>query len=99
MEQFELISRITDVQTIAWGHGIKILPWLMKRYGGNHLLGEKKKARLSFEFGVSYEAELHWFEAHGFGKVNMKSNTNTTMSLKDLEKKIRSRIDAGNIKV
>ncbi len=73
MEQFELISKITEVQTIAWGHGIKILPWLMKKYDGKPSAWRKKKGKATIrQFGALYEAELHWFEAHGIGKVNMK---------------------------
>ena len=73
MEPFELISPITDVQTIAWGHGIRILPLLMERYGGKPSAWRKKKGQATIrQFGALYEAELHWFEAHGIGKVNMK---------------------------
>ncbi len=80
MKQFELISKITDVQTIAWGHGIKILPWLMKEYGGKPSAWRKKKGKAIIrQFGTLYEAELHWFEAHGIGKVNMKIKYKTKL--------------------
>jgi len=73
MEPFELISQITEIQTIAWGHGIRILPLLMERYGGKPSAWRKKKEKATIrQFGALYEAELHWFEAHGIGKVNMK---------------------------
>lgn len=73
METFELVSKITDVQTIAQGHGIDVLPLLLKKYGRKPSSWRKKKGRATIkQFGIWYEAELHWFEAHGIGKVNMK---------------------------
>lgn len=73
MEQFELLSKISDVETIAWGHGIKILPLLLKKHGGKPSAWRKKKGRaLVRQFGVLFRAELHWYEAHGIGKVDMK---------------------------
>lgn len=73
MEPFELVSPITKVETIAWGQGIRVLPMLMERYGGKPSAWRKKKGRATIrQLGALYEAELHWFEAHGIGKVNMK---------------------------
>jgi hypothetical protein len=73
MEKFELVSKITDVQTIAKGRGIKVLPFLVKQYGGKATSWRKKKGKAIIrQFGMIFEAELHWFEAHGIGKVNMK---------------------------
>jgi hypothetical protein len=71
MEEFELVSKITDVQTIAKGHGIKVLSFLVKRYGGKSTSWRKKKGKgIIRQSGIV--AELHWFEAHGIGRVNMK---------------------------
>jgi hypothetical protein len=73
MEEFELVSKITDVQTIAKGHGIKVLSFLVKRYGGKSTSWRKKKGKgIIRQSGILYVAELHWFEAHGIGRVNMK---------------------------
>ena len=73
MEVFEVVSKINDVETIAWGHGIKILPLLLKKYGGKPASWRKKKgSTIIRQFGMLFEAELHWYEAHGIGKVNMK---------------------------
>jgi hypothetical protein len=73
MEVFEVVSKIKDVETMAWGHGIKILPLLLKKYGGKPASWRKKKGRAIIrQFGMLFDAELHWYEAHGIGKVNMK---------------------------
>ncbi len=73
MEQFELVSRIEKIEPIAQGRGIRVLPHLLKQYGGKPAAWKKKKGRATIrQFGHLYDAELHWFEAHGIGKVNMK---------------------------
>jgi hypothetical protein len=73
MEVFEVVSKISDIETMAWGHGIKILPLLLKKYGGKPASWRKKKGRAIIrQFGMLFDAELHWYEAHGIGKVNMK---------------------------
>lgn len=75
MKQFDLVSQITDIQTIARGRGIKVLTLLIKRYGGKPVAWRKKKGKAIIkQFRKLYEAELHWFEAQGIGKVNMKIN-------------------------
>jgi hypothetical protein len=73
MEQFELVSEIKNIETMASGHSIDVLSFLIKRYGGKPAAWRKKKGRAIIrQFNVLYDAELHWFEAHGIGKVNMK---------------------------
>jgi len=73
MDGFEVISEITDIETMKRGHGIKILPLLIKKYGGKPVSWRKKKGRAMIrQFGILFDAELHWYEAHGIGKVNIK---------------------------
>lgn len=73
MESFEIVSDITDIETLAKGRGIKVLTFLIKKYGGKPSSWRKKKGRATIrQFGNLYDAELHWFEAHGIGKINMK---------------------------
>ncbi len=78
MEGFEIVSKITAIETIKRGHGIKILPLLLKKYGGKPGAWRKKKGRAIIrQFGILFDAELHWHEAHGIGKVNMKIKQKT----------------------
>lgn len=73
MDDFEVISKIAKIETIKRGHGIRVLPLLLKKYGGKPASWRKKKEWATIrQFGVLFEAELHWYEAHGIGKVNMK---------------------------
>jgi len=49
------------------------LPFLIKKHGGKPSSWRKKKGfAVIKQFEILYKAELHWFEAHGIGKVNMK---------------------------
>ncbi len=73
MDAFEVISRIKDVEVIAVGSGIRDIEWLRKNYGPGRWRKLKGFARIRFwDDGEEFEAELHWYEAHGIGKVEMK---------------------------
>jgi hypothetical protein len=70
---FEVIGAIRAIETIAEGSGIRELARLRKCYGmGNW---KKKKGmgcvRL-FHTSEVLDAELHWYEAHGRGKFEIK---------------------------
>jgi hypothetical protein len=69
---FELISLIAEIETIASGSSIRILPLLRKQYGAGHWRKLKGIAKVSLEDGTTRLAELHWFEAHGIGKRKMR---------------------------
>jgi hypothetical protein len=46
---------------------------LQKTYGSGRWRKLKGVARIRFlDDGEEFEAELHWYEAHGIGKVEMK---------------------------
>lgn len=73
MEQFEIVSKISEIETIKRGHGINVLPFLIRKYGDNASSWRKKKGKATIkQFGVLFDAELHWYEAHGVGRVNAK---------------------------
>ena len=73
MSLFEVISKIEDIETIAVGSRIRDLEWLRKTYGSGRWRKLKGLARVRFlDDGEEFEAELHWYEAHGIGKVEMK---------------------------
>lgn len=69
---FEIIGDITDIEPIATGPGIRILPLLRRRYGRGRWRKLKGKALVRFVDGTVRRAELHWFEAHGIGKRKMR---------------------------
>jgi hypothetical protein len=72
-QDFELLTEITDIETIARGTGIRLRLYLSRTYG--HGRWRKLKGRAWIRIKASGEvqfAELHWFEAHGIGRRDMK---------------------------
>lgn len=69
---FEVIGRVTDVEKIAVGPGIRILPVLRKRFGRGRWRKLKGVAQVRLRDGTIRLAEVHWFEAHGIGKKLMR---------------------------
>ena len=70
---FELLGRISDTETIAEGRGIRDLPRLQRLYGKGHWRKMKGVARIRSPDGRVRTAELHWYEAHGIGKKELKA--------------------------
>ena len=69
---FEIIGSISDIETIALGPSIRILPLLRKRYGRGRWRKLKGVATVRLSDGRIRKAEVHWFEAHGIGKKKMR---------------------------
>jgi hypothetical protein len=69
---FEIVSEITVVETIAAGHGIRDLKRLRRNYGKGRWRKVKGIARIRLGSGRVRLAELHWVEAHGIGKREIK---------------------------
>jgi hypothetical protein len=69
---FEIIGRITEIETIATGPGVKIRSLLRKRYGTGRWRKLKGVASVRLLDGTIRLAEVHWFEAHGIGKRKMR---------------------------
>lgn len=69
---FELIGEITHLETIAAGHGIRELGRLKRKYGEGRWRKMKGRAMIRLASGRVRLAELHWYEAHGHGRKEMK---------------------------
>ena len=69
---FELVSAISDPETIAEGHGIRSLLKLRRLYGRGHWRKRKGFAMVRLSNGQVHRAEVHWYEAHGIGRKEMK---------------------------
>jgi hypothetical protein len=69
---FEVVGPITNVETIAEGQGIRELGLLRQRYGLGSWRKKKGQANVRLVDGTMALAEIHWYEAHGIGKVKMK---------------------------
>ena len=69
---FEIVSDITNVETIARGRGIRELARLRRAYGSGNWRKRKGIARIRLAGGHVRLAELHWYEAHGMGRQEIK---------------------------
>lgn len=70
--KLELIGAILNQETIASGRGIRELARLRKVYGSGRWRKRKGIARIRFIDGTIRTAELHWYEAHGVGRKELK---------------------------
>ena len=70
--KFRLIGKIGNVETIAVGPRIHKLQQLRKKYGRGRWRKLKGVGRIRLPDGSECDAELHWYEAHGIGKKEMK---------------------------
>jgi hypothetical protein len=69
---FEIVGAITDVETIASGRSIRQLPRLRRRHGRGRWRKLKGIATVRLASGELRRAEIHWYEAHGIGRVRLK---------------------------
>jgi len=69
---FEVMGRIEEEETIASGRGVKARADLQKIYGRGRWRKHKGIATVRLVNGQLRRVELHWYEAHGIGKRDMK---------------------------
>lgn len=69
---FEIVSEITDIETIAAGTGVRDRARLRKQYGKGRWRKLKGVARVRLLSGRIRLAQVHWYEAHGIGKREFK---------------------------
>ena len=60
------------VETIARGTGVRIRHFLNQTYGRGDWRKRKGIALVRYEDGRMSRVEVHWFEAHGIGRVLQK---------------------------
>lgn len=66
---FQVLGTITEIESIAVGTGIRDLERLRKMYGHGRWRKLKGIAQIRLRIRL---AELHWYEAHGIGKREIK---------------------------
>jgi hypothetical protein len=69
---FRLRGPILDVEVIAIGRRIRLLSLLHRLYGRGRWRKLKGRALVELPDGSVGWAELHWYEAHGIGRVDMR---------------------------
>ena len=71
-EQIEVIGDITEIDTIAVGNSIRDLERLQKKHGRGRWRKLKGVATVRLPDNTTCFAEVHWYEAHGIGKRDIK---------------------------
>jgi hypothetical protein len=69
---FEIVGEITQVETIAVGGRIRDVARLQRLYGRGRWRKLKGVALVRLRTGRIRKAELHWYEAHGIGRKEIK---------------------------
>jgi hypothetical protein len=70
--KFEIISSIKGREVIAKGASVRIRKYLRKAYGPGRWRKMKGAATIRLPNGAERNVELHWYEAHGIGKRDIK---------------------------
>jgi hypothetical protein len=69
---FELVGAIEQIETFAIGKSIRELPRLRKVYGRGRWRKRKGVATVRLADGSERLAEVHWYEATGIGRKELK---------------------------
>lgn len=69
---FEVVGPITNVATIAVGRGVRDRARLNKSYGNGRWRKLKGLTTVRLPDGTIQRAEVHWYEAHGIGRRELK---------------------------
>lgn len=72
MPPFEIIDQISDIEIIAVSNEIREIARLRKQYGEGRWRKLKGVATIRLPNGQIRRAELHWYEAHGIGRREIK---------------------------
>jgi hypothetical protein len=70
--EFVLLSELMNVETFASGKSVRNIKSLNKRYGFGKWRKRKGMALIQLKDGSECLAELHWYEASGIGRKEMK---------------------------
>lgn len=72
MDGFRIVGEISAAETMAEGASIRDLLRLTKMYGRGHWRKRKGGAIVVLDSGELRHVEVHWYEAHGFGRKELK---------------------------
>jgi hypothetical protein len=70
---FAVLDQPARIETIAARHAIRDLQRLRRLYGEGRWRKMKGVARIRLPDGSIRLAELHWYEAHGVGRKEIKA--------------------------
>ncbi len=69
---FEIIGEISDSETFAINTSIREVERLRRQYGPGRWRKRKGVATVLLIDGTIHTANVHWYEAHGIGRVEFK---------------------------
>jgi hypothetical protein len=69
---FGIFGEVRDIEPIAAGRGVRERVRLRKLHGGTRWRKLKGIANAELPDGSTARAEVHWYEAHGIARVEMK---------------------------
>lgn len=69
---FQIIGEIRDIEPIATGKSVEARNRLSKLYGKGRWRKLKGVALVRLPDDTIHEAEIHWYEAHGIGRRELK---------------------------
>jgi nucleotidyltransferase/DNA polymerase involved in DNA repair len=67
-----IVGAILDIEVIAAGREIRELARLRRRYGPGRWRKAKGIAVVELRDGSRLRAEVHWYERHGLGRLELK---------------------------
>lgn len=70
--EIEVISEITVIEIIAVGRSIREFDRLQRQYGRGRWRKLKGVATVRLPDDTIRIAEIHWYEAHGIGRYDIK---------------------------
>ena len=70
--KFDVVGAIEQVETIAAGPSVKVRSFLRKTYSRGRWRKRKGIGTVRLPNGKLHRVELHWYEAHGIGKRDLK---------------------------
>ena len=68
----DVVGKIDQIQLIAVGRQIRELDRLKRIFGPGRWRKLKGFATVRLPDGKLHRAEVHWYEAHGIGRVELK---------------------------
>lgn len=70
--KFELVGPIENSEVIAAGPGVRVRAYLRKVRGQGQWRKMKGMSTIRLPNGALRRVEVHWYEAHGIGKRELK---------------------------
>ena len=69
---FEIVGQVDNIEPIAVGRGVGDRKRLNKLYGKGRWRKLKGFASVRLRDDTLHKAEVHWYEAHGLGRRELK---------------------------